>query len=98
TATPSSALVRRPPTSRGAMMLISWTSRAPAFDVTWRPADGNLSQLRTNQTAVDVPVVSGQYHITVTPLDALGRRGAMAEIDYEVAGLAAPPQDVRDFR
>jgi predicted phage tail protein len=84
--------------SVGVRILISWTSKAPSFDVAWRPVNGNWMRARVDQTAHDVEVQEGTYEIWVTPINVLGRRGTTSKITYNVIGRSAPPADPRNFR
>lgn len=84
--------------SVGSRMLISWQSDAPVFDVSWRPQNGNWMSVRTDQQAHDVEATETVYDIWVTPINAIGRRGATSKIQYTVIGRYRPPADVRNFR
>ncbi|THK37602.1 host specificity protein J [Ensifer sp. MPMI2T] len=84
--------------SVGVRMLISWTSKAPSFDVAWRPLNGNWIRARVDQTAHDVEATEGTYEIWVTPINVLGRRGKTSKITYEVIGRSAPPADPKNLR
>jgi predicted phage tail protein len=91
-------LVALSPISIGVRMLVSWQSAAPAFEIAWRPKDGNWIRTRVDQTAHDIEVQEGDYDIWVTPISMLGRRGATTKIKYTVIGRTAPPADVANFR
>lgn len=84
--------------SIGVRMLISWQSLAPHYEVAFRPVNGNWTRIRTDQTALDIEAVEGQYQIQVTPINALGRRGTTVAIAYTVIGRTALPADPRNFR
>ncbi|WP_086023156.1 host specificity protein J [Sinorhizobium fredii] len=84
--------------SIGVRMLISWQSKAPYFDVAWRPVNGNWIRARVDQTAHDVEVQEGDYEIWVTPINVIGRRGTTSKITYTVAGKSKPPADPYNLR
>lgn len=91
-------LVALSPISVGVRMLVSWQSKAPAFDIAWRPVNGNWNRARIEQTAHDVDVEEGKYDVWVTPVNSMGRRGSTSKLVYTVVGKSAPPADVRNFR
>ena len=84
--------------SVGSRMLISWQSTAPAFDVSWRPLNGNWLNARTDQVSHDVEATETTYDIWVTPINSIGRRGPTSRIQYTVIGRTAPPADPVNFR
>lgn len=91
-------LVALTATTIGTMLLVSWTSSAPFFEVRLQPVNGVSVLIPTAQTSIDVPVTDTDYDIEVTPIDALGRRGSTQAISHTVIGQTAPPQRPLDLR
>jgi hypothetical protein len=92
-------LIQTSSISVGTHVVLSWVSQAPSFIVEWRPKNGNWSRTTTDAKAIDLPVSDGtQYEFRVTPVSALGVKGPMASLTYQVIGRWAPPGPPQQFR
>lgn len=84
--------------SVGVRVTLSWTSAAPAFDVSWRQQNGNWKNERVATTAIDLDVEEGPWQFRVIPISAIGLKGTPATINYYVTGRYAPPLAPKQFR
>ena len=82
----------------GVVALVSWTSKAPAFDVDARPDSGNWIRRRVQTTATEIEVNEGWWEFQVTPVSSLGRKGPTTSIRQEIIGRFAPPEPPQQFR
>ena len=91
-------LVALSPISIGVRGTVSWTSRAPSFDLSYRSATGNWTKLRTDNQAHDFAATDGDYEFHVTPVGLTGMKGATASLNYRFVGKAAPPATPSQFK
>ena len=76
----------------GNSAILSWTSTAPRFIVSYTADDINPVTIESSEASYTFTgLTAGTYTFTVQPINILGQRGASVSQTVQLYGLTNPP-------